>query len=104
MFGGVTGRNANGVAELDGVWTVERAGGLLPPMPGVRKEISGRFGATRVGPLRMRFEVVGDELRYCGLLRGLVDRLEPDDDGYDGCAFFRGLELGRFRMQRPAAS
>lgn len=38
-------------AELEGDWRIERAGRLLPPMPGVWKRIRGRGGETCVGPL-----------------------------------------------------
>jgi hypothetical protein len=88
------------VADLDGTWNVERLAGALPPMVGVRKVIRGSRGETRVGPLRMPFDVVGLELRYRGPLRGLVDRLEPDGDGYRGRATYVGLPLGRFAMRR----
>jgi hypothetical protein len=44
--------NAHGaLPDLEGVWRVERAGGLLPPMVGVRKRIEGARGETRVDPL-----------------------------------------------------
>jgi hypothetical protein len=88
------------VADLDGIWNVERLAGALPPMPGVRKVIRGSRGETRVGPLRMPFDVVGLELRYRGLFRGLVDRLEPDGDGFRGRATYVGRPLGRFAMRR----
>ena len=86
--------------ELDGVWTVERTGGLLPPLLGVRKRISGERGQTRLGPLRIPFEVRGLSLHYTGALRGLVDVLEPAEPGYRGRATFRGREFGRFAMRR----
>ena len=35
------------MAELDGAWEVKRVGGALPPLVGVRKEISGASGCTR---------------------------------------------------------
>jgi ferritin-like metal-binding protein YciE len=88
------------VAELDGVWHVERAGGALPPMLGVRKRIRGGRGETLAGPLRMRFDVRGLELRYQAPLVGLVDVLEPDGGGYGGRATWFGVELGRFRLRR----
>jgi len=37
--------------DLEGLWRVERVGGFLPPMVGVRKRIGGASGETRVGPL-----------------------------------------------------
>ncbi len=85
---------------LDGVWRVERTGGALPPLYGVRKRIRGVRGETLLGPLALRFRVVGDELRYGPPLLGLVDVLEPDGDGLAGRATLFGRELGRFRMTR----
>jgi hypothetical protein len=85
--------------SLDGEWNVERTGGWLPPLLGVRKRISGGRGETALGPLPgVRFEVVGLELRYPGGL--FVDVLEPVGDGYVGVATFRGRPFGRFRMTR----
>ena len=92
------------MAELDGVWSVERAGGALPPLRGVRKRIQGTRGETRVGPLRLPFDVVGTELRYTGLFKGLVDTLEPADGGWSGRALYRGREYGRFRLTRVPTS
>jgi hypothetical protein len=92
------------VAELDGEWVVERTGGLLPPLAGVRKRIDGRRGVTALGPLPgVPFDVDGRELRYRAPLRGLVDVVEPDGDGYRGRALFRGREWGTFRMRRRRA-
>jgi hypothetical protein len=88
------------VAELDGIWHVERSGGALPPMLGVRKRILGGQGETLVGPLRMRFDVAGRELRYRAPFIGLVDVLEPAGDGYRGRATWFGVEFGRFRLRR----
>ena len=39
--------------NLDGVWTVERVSGALPPMSRVRKQIDGASGVTVAGLLRM---------------------------------------------------
>jgi hypothetical protein len=87
--------------DLDGVWRVERTAGLLPPLVGVRKEIRGSRGETRVGPLPgAPFDVDGLQLRYRGPLSGFVDVLEPAGDGYRGRATFRGREYGRFRLVR----
>jgi ferritin-like metal-binding protein YciE len=86
------------VAELDGVWSVERTGGALPPLPGMRKRIHGRRGETRVGPVRVPFDVVGTELHYRGPFEGFVDRLLPAPAGWDGRALYRGREYGRFRL------
>ncbi len=79
------------MSELDGLWKVE-------PLPGVTKRIDGDRGETRFGPLPgVPFKVRGLELDY-GL--GLVDRLEPDGDGYRLTATFRGRRLARFRLRR----
>ena len=88
--------------ELHGTWRVERVSGLLPPLVGVRKEISGARGATAVGWLRASFDIVGRELRYRGVLSGLVDVLERNaEGGWDGRATLWGREYGRFRLRRP---
>ena len=91
-------RNPSPVAELDGVWNVKRTGGLLPPMLGVRKRISGPRGVTTVGPVRARFDVVGRELRYRAPFVGLVDVLTPAGDSWSGRALFAGRQYGRFRL------
>ena len=89
------------MSELDGVWEVKRVSGALPPLLGVRKEISGTSGSTKVGPLPgAPFDVVGRSLRYRAPFRGFVDELEPDGDGFRGRATFRGREYGRFVMRR----
>ena len=89
------------MAELDGLWDVQRVSGFLPPMVGVRKEISGSRGVTKVGPFPgWPFDVVGFSLRYRAPLAGFVDELEPDGDGFAGLATFRGREFGRFAMTR----
>jgi hypothetical protein len=89
------------MAELDGDWNVRRLGGLLPPMVGVRKQIHGTRGETRVGPLPgAPFDVVGLDLRYRAPFSGFVDVLEPDGDRYLGRATFRGREFGRFALER----
>jgi ferritin-like metal-binding protein YciE len=92
------------VPDLDGVWNVERTSGLLPPLLGVRKTISGSSGRTTVGPARAVFDVVGHELRYRRPLEGFVDVLEPaetdsQEHGWNGRALFRGREYGRFRLR-----
>lgn len=87
--------------ELDGVWKVERVSGLLPPMLGVEKRISGARGETRVGPLPgLPFDVRGLTLHYRKPFEGFVDELQRDGDGYRGRATFRGREFGRFAMTR----
>jgi hypothetical protein len=91
------------VPELDGVWNVERRGGLLPPLVGVRKQIQGTRGKTTCGRLPgMPFDVVGLSLHYRAPFRGFVDELEPDGDRYLGRATFRGQVFGRFAMERKA--
>ncbi len=102
----VSAREAGGrvapVEELDGVWKVERVGGALPPLVGVRKRIDGSRGVTAVGPLPgVPFRVEGLSLRYRAPFSGFVDVLEHDGDGYRGRATFRGREYGRFRL-RPS--
>ena len=93
------------MGELDGEWDVRRMSGLLPPLYGVRKRISGARGQTIVlVPPGLPFDVVGRELRYRGLLSGLVDVLEPDGDGWRGVARYRGRQLGRFAMTPLSAA
>ena len=90
------------MGELDGEWEVRRVGGLLPPLYGVRKRIDGAAGVTMLVFVGAPFDVVGRELRYRGALsRGLVDTVEPGEDGWwYGVARYRGRELGRFAMRR----
>lgn len=89
------------MGELDGLWRVERTGGLLPPLVGVRKRISGDRGKTTVGPFPgAPFDVVGRELRYRRPFAGFVDVVEPDGDGFRGRATFRGRTFGRFVLRR----
>ena len=87
------------MADLDGVWRVERAGGLLPPLVGVRKRIACGRGTTTLGPVRASFRVEGAELRYELPFAGFVDVVEPDAAGFSGRALFRGREYGRFRLR-----
>ncbi len=89
------------VSELDGVWNVTRLSGLLPPLVGVHKHISGDRGETRLGPLfGVPFDVRGLSLRYRPPFQAFVDELEPDGAGYLGRATCRGREFGRFRLER----
>jgi hypothetical protein len=90
------------VADLDGVWDVERVSGALPPLIGVRKRISGTSGSTAIGPLPgVPFDVVGHSLRYHAPFRSFVDELDPDGEGvFRGRATFRGREYARFVMRR----
>lgn len=86
--------------QLDGVWNVERVGGALPPLLGVRKRIHGARGETLLGPVPVRFAVAGNELRYRAPLAGVVDVLEPGEDVVAGRTLLFGREIGRFRMTR----
>jgi hypothetical protein len=89
------------VAQLAGVWDVERVSGLLPPLLGVRKVIRDGQGETKVGPLPgVPFDVRGLELHYRRPLSAFVDVLEADGDGYRGDATAFGRRYGRFRMRR----
>ncbi len=89
------------VAALDGEWDVERVSGLLPPLLGVRKRISGARGVTVVGPLPgVPFDVRGLELHYRPPFAGIVDVLAPAGDGFAGRVTLRGREFGRFRLKR----
>jgi ferritin-like metal-binding protein YciE len=89
------------VGELDGVWEVKRTGGALPPLLGVRKEISGGSGTTKLGPLPgQAFEVDRLSLRYRAPFVGFVDVLEREGEGYRGRATFRGREFGKFELRR----
>ena len=92
------------MAALDGVWEVERTGGALPPLVGVRKRIHGSRGSTVCGPLSgVPFEVRGNELHYRAPFSGFVDVVEPDGpDRYRGRATFRGTTFGHFVMRRRA--
>jgi ferritin-like metal-binding protein YciE len=91
------------MAGLDGIWEVERSGGALPPLVGVRKRIHGRRGSTVVGGVRVPFEVRGSELHYRAPFTGFVDVVEPDGaDLYRGRATFRGVTFGHFVMRRKA--
>jgi ferritin-like metal-binding protein YciE len=87
------------VAELDGVWAVERLSGALPPLYGCVKRIHGSRGTTVFSGLPgLPFEVRGRELHYpTGLF---VDKLEPQDGTYLGRATVLGREVGQFSMRR----
>ncbi len=89
------------MADLDGVWDVERTGGALPPLLGVSKRIDGDRGETIVaGRVGVPFEVSERELRYTGPLRGFVDVLEPAGTDFRGRTRYRGRDIGRFVMRR----
>jgi len=87
------------VAELDGVWAVERLSGALPPLYGCVKRIHGSRGTTVFSHLPgLPFEVRGRELHYpTGLF---VDKLEPQNGTYLGRATVLGREVGQFSMRR----
>jgi ferritin-like metal-binding protein YciE len=90
---------------LDGLWDVERTGGALPPLYGVRKRIAGKTGVTKAGrlpPMRFDVEDGGRRLRYRAPFIGLVDELEPEGDGFRGRSLLFGRELGRFVMRGVA--
>ena len=90
----------------DGTYALRRAGGLLPPLARVRKEVAGGAGATVVaGRVRLPFtlEDAGDHvlLRYRRPLGVLRDRLRPaPGGGWDGEATIAGRRYGRFGMTR----
>jgi ferritin-like metal-binding protein YciE len=92
--------------KLEGDWQVERLGGLLPPMFGVRKRIRGEIGETRFGPfLAYPFTVERWEgyvaLVYHPPFSGVVDEVRAAPDGsFLGRSVLGGRELGRFRMVR----
>ncbi len=97
-------QGGSAIKSLEGEWKVERLGGLLPPMIGVRKSIRGAGGATRVGPLpvwpfRGEHREGRVELVYRRPFSGLVDEVRREPGGsWLGRTRFLGLELGRFRM------
>ena len=92
------------MGPLEGQWKVERLGGLLPPMLGVRKRVRGEDGETRIGPLPVwpfRGERRGERvaLVYRPPFSMFVDEVRREPDGsWLGRMTFVGLELGRFRM------
>jgi ferritin-like metal-binding protein YciE len=89
------------MAELDGVWAVDRLSGALPPLYGCVKRIHGSRGTTEFSNLPgMPFDVRGLELHYRGPFALLVDKLEPQNGGYLGHATLLGREVGQFRMRR----
>jgi ferritin-like metal-binding protein YciE len=94
------------VRELEGDWRVERLGGFLPPMTGVRKRIRGGRGETRIGPLPgWPFSIARRAGRVALIYRlplpMLVDELWAGAGGsWLGRSTVGGRELGRFRMSR----
>jgi ferritin-like metal-binding protein YciE len=95
----------NSVGELDGVWEVRRTGGALPPLYACRKRIAGDRGETTFGRApAMPFQVRGRELHYRGPFAALVDKLEPDGNGFRGRATLKGIQIGTFEMRRVAVA
>jgi ferritin-like metal-binding protein YciE len=91
------------MADLDGVWEVERTGGMLPPLIGMGKQIRGTHGTTTVFGRRLGvpFDVVAHELHYHSPFHGFVDMLTWEDERtFRGRATFRGVEFGQFAMTR----
>jgi ferritin-like metal-binding protein YciE len=89
------------VGELDGVWSVERVSGALPPLHGCVKRIHGIRGTTEFPNFpALPFEVHGLELHYRRPFGVLVDRLEPQNGGYFGRATVLGREIGQFTLRR----
>jgi hypothetical protein len=88
------------VAQLDGVWDVKRLSGALPPLVGMRKSIHGSRGETLLGPIRMPFDVRGNELHYRAPFSRFVDVLLVDRDVCEGRATFNGKQFGRFELRR----
>lgn len=89
------------MGELDGVWSLERVSGALPPLRGCVKRIHGSRGTTECAGLPgVPFEVRGLELHYRGPFGLLVDRLERSNGGYRGHATLLGREYGQFELRR----
>jgi ferritin-like metal-binding protein YciE len=89
------------VGELDGVWSVDRVSGALPPLQGCVKRIHGTRGTTEFPRFPgMPFDVRGLELHYRAPFTMLVDKLEPRNGGYFGRATVLGREFGQFRLRR----
>jgi ferritin-like metal-binding protein YciE len=94
------------VTHIEGHWRVERVGGLLPPMIGVRKRIHGESGEAGVGflpgwPFQLKRHGRRVALIYRPSLSTLVDELQAETDGsWFGRTTLGGCELGRFRMTR----
>src|SRR5919202_2022942 len=90
--------------DLEGDWRVERRGGLLPPMVGVRKRIRGDRGETCVGalpcwPFRVERREGRVALVYSPPFSAIVDELWAGAGGsWLGRSTLGGRELGRFRM------
>ncbi len=91
------------MARLDGVWSVKREAGVLPPF-GVSKRIFGGSGWTLVAGLPAAYFNVrrsGERatLDYVGW--PVRDELEPDGDyAWSGRGLMFGREFCRFRLVR----
>jgi hypothetical protein len=90
------------MASLDGIWRVERTGGVLPPF-GLSKRIERGRGWTLVAGLPVApFRVAGTTLVYRGW--PVRDELEPAADGsWNGRGIVLGREFCRFRLVRVTA-
>lgn len=89
------------MGQLDGVWSVERVSGALPPLHGCVKRIYGDRGMTEFPHFPgLPFQVRGLELHYRGPFGVFVDRLEPGNGGYVGRATVLGREFGQFTLRR----
>jgi hypothetical protein len=101
-----SGRGRGSASDLEGRWRVERLSGILPPMLGVNKEISGARGRTKLGPLPvLPFRVESREdciaLAYSPSFSVLIDELTAGSgDSWVGRTTLGGYKLGRFRMTR----
>ena len=91
------------MAELDGVWRVERESGLLPPF-GLSKTIQGGAGWTRAAGLPVApFRVAGCTLVYRGW--PVRDELSARPDGsWSGRGVLLGREFCTFRLVRETNS
>ena len=92
------------MADLDGVWRVERVAGVLPPF-GLSKRVFGGSGWTLVGGLpaahfKVRKEEAGQAvLDYLGW--PVRDEVLPLEDGsWEGRGLLLGREFCRFRLVR----
>jgi ferritin-like metal-binding protein YciE len=89
------------MSELDGIWDVRRLSGALPPLPGVRKRITGTRGETVIaGGPGIPFDVRGLELHYRAPFAFAVDELTPDGDGFRGRTVAFGRPIGEFELRR----
>jgi hypothetical protein len=93
----------NAMADLDGVWRVERESGLLPPF-GLSKIIQGGTGWTRAAGLPVApFRVAGRTLVYRGW--PVRDELTARPDGsWSGRGVVMGREFCSFRLVRETKS